>query len=75
MPLTAFLIGPVAQYFFIPLMSQGGAGANLVGSWFGVGAGRGLAVVFIVAGIIGLCVTLLAFHSKAYKLLSKRYAS
>lgn len=72
-PLTALMIGPIAQYIFIPFMSEGGAGAQLIGSWFGVGPGRGLALVFIVAGIIGLIITLLAMNSKAYKVLSKKY--
>lgn len=72
-PLTALMIGPIAQYIFIPFMSEGGSGAQLIGSWFGVGSGRGLALVFIAAGIIGLIVTLLAMNSKAYKVLSKEY--
>jgi len=72
-PLTALAIGPVAQFFFIPLMSEGGSGADLIGSWFGVGPGRGIALVFMTAGILGLIVTNIAFRSNAYKALSKRY--
>lgn len=71
-PITAFLIGPLAQFIFIPFMTTG-AGVALIGDWFGVGLGRGIALVFIVAGIIGLCVTLLAFRSRSYKLLAARY--
>lgn len=71
-PLTAFLIGPIAQFIFIPFMTTG-KGVELIGSWFGVGAGRGIALVFIVSGSIGLLVTLIAMHSKSYKLLSQRY--
>lgn len=73
-PLTAFLVGPLAQFFFIPFMSEGGRGAALIGPWFGVGIGRGIALVFIAAGIIGLCVNLISRHSHAYKLLAARYA-
>ncbi len=72
-PITAFAIGPIAQFFFIPLMQEGGLGANLIGSWFGVGDGRGIALVFSVVGIIGLVLTLLAMRTKAYRLLSKQY--
>lgn len=72
-PLTAFLIGPIAQFFFIPLMSEGGAGAELIGSWYGVGMNRGLAIVFTLTGIIGLAMTIGAMNSKYYKLLSYRY--
>ncbi len=71
-PLTAFIIGPIAQLIFIPFMTKG-AGVQLIGGWFGTGTGRGIALVFIIAGIIGLVVTLLAMRSKIYKLLAKRY--
>ena len=72
-PITAFFIGPIAQLFFIPFMTTG-RGAELIGSWFGVGTGRGIALVFSAAGIAGLIITLLAMRSRSYKLLSKRYS-
>ncbi len=71
-PITAFLIGPIAQFFFIPFMTTG-SGVDLIGSWFGTGLDRGIALVFICSGVIGLLVTLLAFRSRSYKLLSERY--
>ncbi len=71
-PITAFLIGPLAQFFFIPFMTTG-AGVELIGDWFGVGLGRGIALVFIVAGIIGLIVTLLARRSRAYEVIQNSY--
>ncbi len=71
-PLTAFLIGPLTQFIFIPFMTDG-AGAQSIGSWFGTGPERGIALVFTVAGAIGLFVTILAFNSKYYRALSKRY--
>jgi DHA3 family multidrug efflux protein-like MFS transporter len=71
-PLTAFLIGPLTQFFFIPFMTTG-AGAVLIGSWFGTGPARGMALVFIVAGLIGLTATIIAFNSKYYRQLSARY--
>ncbi len=73
-PLSAFLIAPLAEFFFIPLMTNG-AGAQAIGSWFGTGAIRGLALVFIVAGLIGLVVTIVAFMSVYYRRLSERYLS
>lgn len=72
-PITAFLIGPIAQFFFIPFMTNG-AGAELIGSWFGTGHARGIALVFTTAGIIGLIVTLFAMKSKSYKLLFQKYS-
>jgi DHA3 family multidrug efflux protein-like MFS transporter len=71
-PITAFLIGPVAQLIFIPFMTTG-AGVDLIGSWFGTGTDRGLALLFTVAGTIGLIVTLLAMRSNAYRALSVTY--
>lgn len=71
-PLTAFLIGPIAQFVFIPFMTTG-AGVDLIGGWFGSGPDRGMALVFTITGFIGLAVTILAMNSKYYRLLSKRY--
>src|SRR5690606_28618471 len=71
-PLTAFLIGPLAQFFFIPFMTTG-AGVDLIGNWFGTGPDRGLALVFTLTGIIGLILTVIAMKSKYYHMLSQRY--
>jgi DHA3 family multidrug efflux protein-like MFS transporter len=73
-PVTAFLIGPIAQFLVIPSMTDGN-GADTIGSWFGTGPERGMALIFIVAGLIGLFVTILALRSKAYRNLSARYAA
>lgn len=73
-PLTAFLIGPLTQFYFIPLMTEGGAGANAIGDWFGVGPERGIALVFTLAGLLGVLVTILALNSAPYRKLSAFYA-
>jgi MFS transporter, DHA3 family, multidrug efflux protein len=72
-PLTAFLIGPITQLVFIPFMTTG-AGVDLVGPWFGTGADRGIALVFVLCGVLGLIVTFLALGSRYYRQLSARYA-
>jgi DHA3 family multidrug efflux protein-like MFS transporter len=71
-PLTAFLISPIAQFVFIPFMTDG-AGAQTIGGWFGTGADRGIALVFVLTGIIGLAATALALRSRPYRRLSRRY--
>ena len=71
-PVTAFLIGPIAQFWVLPSMTDG-ALADLIGPWFGTGPERGLALIFIGAAIIGLIVTLIALRSRQYRLLSARY--
>lgn len=71
-PFVAFLIGPIAEFVFIPFMTTG-VGVSLIGGWFGVGVGRGIALIFLIAGIIGLIVSVIALKSKSYKLLSAKY--
>ena len=73
-PLTAFLIAPLTEFFVIPFMTDGW-GADWIGSWFGTGADRGIALVFVVTGLIGLLVTALAFLSRPYRRLSDAYAA
>lgn len=72
-PLTAFLIGPFTQFVVIPFMTDG-AGARSIGPWFGTGPDRGIALVFCVAGLIGVLVAVAALRSRPYGLLSARYA-
>jgi MFS transporter, DHA3 family, multidrug efflux protein len=72
-PLTAFFIGPITQLIFVPFMTDG-AGAQLIGPWFGTGPDRGIALVFVLTGMIGLCVTVAALRSRPYRQLTGRYA-
>lgn len=71
-PVTAFFIGPIAEFIFIPFMTTG-SGVELIGSWYGTGTGRGIALVFSLSGLIGLAVTLIAMRSRSYVVLAKRY--
>ena len=73
-PLTAFLIGPLTQFVVIPFMTDG-AGADAIGSWFGTGPARGIALVFTLAGLVGVAVTILAMNSPQYRALSRAYAN
>ncbi|HAP75561.1 MAG TPA: MFS transporter, partial [Acidimicrobiaceae bacterium] len=52
-PVTAFLIGPLAETVFIPTMVDG-RGADWIGDWFGRGPERGMALVFTLAGLVGV---------------------
>jgi MFS transporter, DHA3 family, multidrug efflux protein len=72
-PLTAFLIGPVTQLAFIPFMTDG-LGAETIGGWFGTGPDRGIALVFVLTGVIGLIVAGFSLRSRFYHELSDRYA-
>jgi DHA3 family multidrug efflux protein-like MFS transporter len=72
-PLTAFLVGPVTQFLVVPFMTDG-AGAATIGSWFGTGQPRAIALVFVLSGLVGLVATLLALASPQYRALSASYA-
>lgn len=71
-PITAFLIGPIAQFWVIPYM-QSDAGRAQWGWLVGSGSARGIALVFIATGLITFVITLLAFRSKSYSRLSAAY--
>ncbi|MGH9265604.1 MAG: MFS transporter [Acidimicrobiales bacterium] len=68
-PLTAFLMAPIAEAVFMPLMTDG-RGADWIGGWFGTGPERGIALMFTLAGLIGVAVTALAWGSRSYRRLA-----
>ena len=72
-PLTAFLISPLTQFAVIPFMTDGW-GARTFGDWFGTGSNRAIALVFVLAGLLGLALTAYALASRFYRDLSRRYA-
>jgi MFS transporter, DHA3 family, multidrug efflux protein len=55
---------------FMPSADDGWI-ADTIGSWWGTGAARGLAVMFTLAGLVGVVVTVLALGSRAYRRLVK----
>lgn len=73
-PITAFLIGPIAEYWVIPMMTNG-AWAPVFTGWFGTGADRGMALIFIAAAIVGLIVTIAAMTTRSYRILAAHYSS
>jgi len=73
-PFTAFVIGPLTQFVFVPLMTTG-AGARAIGEWYGTGPERGMAVVFSITGALGVLMTVAAFNSRQYRRLSAAYAA
>lgn len=73
-PLTAFLIAPLTQFVFVPLMTDG-AGADAIGDWYGRGPERGIAAVFTITGLLGVVATVVAFRSQSYRRISAAYAA
>jgi DHA3 family multidrug efflux protein-like MFS transporter len=69
-PVTALAMGPLAESVFMPSADDGWI-ADTIGSWWGTGAARGLAVMFTLAGLVGVVVTVVALGSRAYRRLAK----
>ncbi|WP_461470881.1 MFS transporter [Microbacterium sp. HJ5] len=73
-PISAFLIGPLAQFWLIPYMDSP-AGQDSLGWLLGPGEARGIALAFLGASALLLIVVILAFVSKPYRELSAAYAA
>jgi len=72
-PITAFLIGPIAQFWLIPY-ADSDAGRQSLNWLLGEGEARGIALVFVLAGFVGLVLTLGAFLTRSYRVLSQGYS-
>lgn len=71
-PITAFLIAPIAEFLIIPYANSE-AGAAHLAPLLGTGEARGIALVFLVAGIVMAIAAALAFLTKSYRRLSVSY--
>jgi DHA3 family multidrug efflux protein-like MFS transporter len=72
-PISAFIVGPLAQFWLIPFM-ESTEGQESLGWLLGDGEARGIALVFVIASALLLIVVLLAFASRPYRRLSAAYA-
>ncbi|MBK9942044.1 MAG: amino acid adenylation domain-containing protein [Kouleothrix sp.] len=61
MPLGYLLAGPLADRVFEPWLANGGWLAPSLGAILGVGAGRGIGLLFIVAGLLTVAVTVAGY--------------
>jgi DHA3 family multidrug efflux protein-like MFS transporter len=50
-----------------------GFGADVIGGWFGTGPQRGIALMFTIAGLVGVVVTALARGSRSFRRLDATY--
>lgn len=53
LPAGIITAGWLADRVFEPLMKEGGLWASSVGAWIGVGPGRGIGAMFVLAGMAG----------------------
>lgn len=72
-PISTFIVGPIAEFWLIPYAASA-AGRAQWGWLLGEGQARGIALVFVLSGIIGLLLTVLAFRTRSYVVLSRHYA-
>lgn len=73
-PITAFLIAPIAEFIIIPFMNSD-AGRSSLGWLLGDGQARGIALVFLVAGLLMVLAAVGAFFTKSYRAISTQYLS
>jgi len=71
-PITSFLIAPIAQFALIPLL-RSRDGQSTWGWLLGDGEMRGIALVFLFAGIALVILAIVALGSRAYRILSREY--
>jgi len=71
-PVTAFLIAPIAEFIIIPFMNSDAGRADL-GWLLGDGQARGIALVFLIAGILMILAAVAAFFTKSYRRISAQY--
>ena len=71
-PITAFLIAPLAEFLIIPYMNDD-TGRATWGWLLGTGEARGIALVFLAAGVIMIIIAVLAFFTKSYRKISETY--
>jgi len=72
-PITALLIGPIAEFLIIPYMNST-TGQSQLGWLLGSGDTRGIALLFLIGGFIMLIAAVLAFKTRSYKELSQFYS-
>jgi amino acid adenylation domain-containing protein len=60
-PLAAVIAGPAVDHVLEPWMKDGHGGATLFGWLVGTGSGAGMALVFVVIGVLGTVVAVVGF--------------
>jgi DHA3 family multidrug efflux protein-like MFS transporter len=71
-PVTAFLIAPITEFLIIPYM-RSDVGAESFGWLLGDGQARGIALVFLVAGLVMVLAAVAAFFTRSYRVISTQY--
>ena len=67
LPIGFLMAGPLAEFVFEPAMMPGGALAGTAGAMIGVGPGRGLALMFIVLGVLMMAVAAVGYGIRSIR--------
>lgn len=70
-PLAYLVAGALADKVFEPLMSKNGVLAKTIGLIIGVGKGRGIALLFIITGVLTITSTFIAYQYPRLRQLEK----
>jgi MFS transporter, DHA3 family, macrolide efflux protein len=68
-PLGYLLAGPLADKVFGPLLAFNGPLAGSVGRILGTGPGRGIALMFVIAGMLAVAVTIAGYLYRPLRML------
>lgn len=68
-PLAALVAGPLADRIFEPLMAANGLLAGSIGQIIGVGTGRGIGLLFAIAGVMVMLTTVAGYQYPRLRLL------
>lgn len=71
-PITSFLIAPIAEFALIPYM-ESPSGRSAFGGLLGDGIGRGIALVFLVGGVVMIIAAGAAMLTRSYRVMSAQY--
>jgi len=66
-PISLAITGPLADWIFEPAMMPGGSLASTFGWLVGTGPGSGMALVFVIVGLIGTLPGLMGYSIKAVR--------
>lgn len=72
-PIAAFIVAPIAEFWVVPHLETEAGQAQW--EWLlGEGEARGMALIFVAAGLLSLALAAGASLTKTYRTLSKSYA-
>lgn len=72
MPLAFLIAGPLADHIFSPLLREGGALYNtVIANVIGRGDGRGIGLLFLLAGLVLIAAGLLAYTNPRIRLVEE----